>query len=145
MKNLHPRWRTSAAIAASALSVLALSGCGGTSLVQAVPTTLNFATTDSANTQIVVTRSNRVPGAGQQCTLSAQPEWCSNPSIQELRFDVQPSFTLYRVYVVNTSANDRVCSVRVTRKGTNETYQKVVPANSTVWFWELGIDTVERR
>lgn len=145
MKNLHPRWRTSAVIAASALSVLALSGCGGTSLVQAVPTTLNFATTDSANTQIVVTRSNRVPGAGQQCTLSSQPEWCSNPSIQELRFDVQPSFTLYRVYVVNTSANDRVCSVRVTRKGTNETYQKVVPANSTVWFWELGIDTVERR
>jgi hypothetical protein len=140
MKNNHPLGLTSVVIAVSALS-----GCGGTSFVQAVPTTLNFATTDSANTQIVVTRSNRVPGAGQECTLSSQPEWCSNPSIQELRFEVQPSFTLYRAYVVNTSPNDRVCSIRVTRKGTNETYQKVVPANSTVWFWELGIDTVERR
>lgn len=140
MKQLHPLWLTSVALAVSALS-----GCGGTSFVQPVPTTLNFATTDSASTRLVVTRNNRLPGAGEECSLSMQPEWCSNPSIQELRFDVQPSFTLYRVYVVNTSPNDRVCSVRVTRKGVNETYQKVVAANSTVWFWELGIDTVERR
>jgi hypothetical protein len=91
-----------------------------------------------------VTRSNGnsdAPG----CTLTEQPDWCGNPAINELQFDVQPSFTLYRVYVINNSPNDRICSVRVVRDGFNALHQKVVLANSRSWFWEIGIETVQRR
>ncbi|MDX2066100.1 MAG: hypothetical protein SFX74_10185 [Fimbriimonadaceae bacterium] len=118
-------------------------GCGGTT-EQPVPTTVVFNTTDTAGTFIKITRRNGnadAPG----CTLADLPEWCGNPAINEINFDVQPSFTLYRVYVINTSPNDRVCSVRVIRRGFNEIHQKVVPAGVRSWFWEIGIDTIERR
>jgi hypothetical protein len=75
----------------------------------------------------------------------SQPTWCSSPAISELKFDVQPSYTLYHVYVRNSSASDRAASIRVIRRNVNEVHTKVIPAGQTVWFWELGIETVERR
>ncbi|RYG48204.1 hypothetical protein EON79_05190 [bacterium] len=83
---------------------LSLFGCGGTgSLEKAVPfrATLEAGTGD--NVTMIVTRSNRLPGEGTECRLEqTNPDWCS-ANFQTLRYNVQPSYTLYRVYVRNLS------------------------------------------
>ena len=121
-----------------------VAGCGGSgSLEQPVPTTVVFNTGGVGGMEILVTRGNNDALVPNPCTLTSQPAWCTNPALGTLKFDVQPSYTLYRVYVKNTTASCQVASVRVTRKGTDKTLTKAIPAGSTIWFWEIGLDTVK--
>jgi len=137
------RFLTAVVAGAAVLTALACGGAG--TFVQPVPTTLTFTALPSDGLDMIITRNTSNPGVGSECSFAEQPNWCSNPAVGELQLDVQPSYTLYHVYVRNTGANDRVASIRVTRRNVKEVHQKAVPAGATVWFWELGIETVRRR
>lgn len=96
--------------------MLFLVGCGGggPSLEQPVGTEVVLQQDAGANVDMLVTRDNQVPGAGQTCDFDSQPGWCSK-YVGELDFDVQPSHTLYRVYVENRDDVPRTIYLKVYR------------------------------
>jgi len=95
----------------------------------------------SATELVITRRGNEVAEEANPCTLGAQPDWCTR-SFSELRFDVNPSYTLYRVYVSNPSDAAILARVRIKRDGVDRRAYASVPAKSSRWFWELGTETV---
>ncbi|CAN5512452.1 hypothetical protein BH11ARM2_BH11ARM2_35390 [soil metagenome] len=136
------RWAAPAAVAM-------IAGCGGSgSFAQPVPfrATLEAGSVSDQLTMIV-TRSNEVPATGNDCRLDkSPPDWCS-ANFQSLSFNVQPSFTLYRVYVRNlSSTNTASARVRIDRDGDDKgTATATIPAGQDRWFWELGVETVNNK
>jgi len=129
------------------LALLALGGCGGgATFVEPVPTRVSLEVEGGSidNVTMIVTRKGSAPNTtGQsQCTLESQPDWC-NRAFQELRFDVQPSQTLYRVYVANNGAQSIQARVRLEKEGADKRAFATVPAGQSRWFWEIGIETAE--
>ena len=120
------------------------AGCCGSSLVAAVPTSAIF-TVSGSGLEMFITRDSQGPSYPNPCSSATLADWCTSPSVGEVKFDVNPSSTLYRVYVQNLGAVDRTASVRIIRKVVNETQTKAVPAGATVWFWELGTSTVKEK
>jgi hypothetical protein len=119
------------------------AGCGG-SLVAAVYTKVSIEVDGSPTsaTEMTITRRGAdLDTETNPCTLTSQPDWCSR-SFSQLRFNTQPSFTLYRVYVTNPSDESIVARVRIQRDGVDRRAYATVPAKSSKWFWELGTTTV---
>jgi hypothetical protein len=128
-----------------ALGVAAMvsAGCGG-SLVAAVYTKVSIevdGSPTSATEMTITRRGSDLDVETNPCTLTSQPDWCSR-SFSQLRFNAQPSFTLYRVYVTNPSDESIVARVRIQRDGVDRRAYATVPAKSSKWFWELGTTTV---
>jgi hypothetical protein len=119
------------------------AGCGG-SLIPVVTTKVSIEVDGSPTsaTELIITRTGKeVDAETNPCTLGSQPDWCSR-SFSQLRFNIQPSYTLYRVYVSNPSDTAIVARVRVQRDGVDRRAYATVPAKSSKWFWELGTATV---
>ncbi|RYG75229.1 hypothetical protein EON80_01335 [bacterium] len=133
--------------AAPALLLFVL-GCGGSGAFEkAVPFRATLEAGSGDTVTLIVTRSNRVPGAGPECQLAGtNPDWCS-ANFQTLRFDVQPSYTLYRVYVKNLSTTSSASArVRIQKDGEDKgVATSTIPAGGSRWFWELGVDTLKNK
>jgi hypothetical protein len=93
---------------------------------------------------MVVTRDNNEPDSAEQCTFNVRPEWCRS-DFDALRFDVQPSRVLYRVYVQNTGTDPVIVRVGVRREDVNRLAQVTLDAGETAYIWELGVQTVRIR
>lgn len=124
------------------VAVVAMTGCGGAAFVRPVPTEVSLEASSTAGLELIISRNSLGPDSADVCTLTSTREWCSQ-SINRLRFDVQPSFTLYRAYVRNTGTETRLVRVRVFRRDRTWSAFAEVRPGQTRWYWELGVQTVE--
>lgn len=129
---------------------LAMVGCGGGggAFVKAVPYKATVLPgSETSQVTLVVTRKNQTPGQSTDaCVFNAPPDWC-RATYPILSFDVQPSLTLYRVYVRNTGTNTATARVQIERDGGSPKKSDLVvlEPGEDRWIWELGIDTVKDR
>ncbi|CAN5512567.1 hypothetical protein BH11ARM2_BH11ARM2_35400 [soil metagenome] len=129
------------------LALILAAGCGGAILggrsTHYKATLESGAATDKVT--LIVTRNNAAPGTNSDdCRLDQTlPDWCE-ANDNSLSFTVQPSYTLYRVYVLNLSPTAPATATVRLQDDANST-TATIAASKTRWFWELGTDTVNEK
>jgi len=137
--------RNVALLGLSAVIMGALGCGGGGSIYKPIETSATLAVEGSSSVQMLVTRNSKPVDTSEQCSSASggQTSWCSAPGFGELKFDVQPSFTLYRIYVRNSGGETVSAKVTVKNKNGNKSAIATLKAGETKWFWTLGVESFD--
>ncbi len=143
--------RFGAAHAIGLIAIVTGIGCGGGgSLAKPVYTEVTLEVDgNKVGPDLWITRDSRYwDDYNNPCTLDDPADWCTT-SFNTNRFDVQPSYTTYRVFVRNFANSDRFIRTTVRRKredGDYDVYRSTLSlrANETLEAWDLGLTFTTR-
>jgi hypothetical protein len=126
------------------LAMAALFGCGGAGVMPVYNEVTLEVDGSRTGPDLWITRNTKYwSDYDDPCQIDFPASWCTT-SFNTTRFDVQPSYTTYRVFVRNFADADRLVRTTVRRRrddGSYDVYRSILTLGpkETREAWELGI------